>query len=137
MRRIALPGRGEPVFGPDEAMRVSVDVETKGPVAGMSLRLTFRTQSDVALGTSWSEPFDLGDAGVHRVLAELPTGTVARGVAYVSVGVYRTDEVGRRLAYDHVSRVLRVEFMGAPTWYLTAYGHIRMPAAAICEVSAC
>ena len=45
----------------------------------------------------------------------------------MSVGLYHTDELGRKITLDHISQAFRMELIGTPVWDTTAYGYLRLP----------
>ena len=57
----------------------------------------------------------------------LPTDTLAKGRFYASIGVYRSDEIGRMFPLDHLSRAFKFEISGAPVWNTDAHGFLRLP----------
>ena len=127
MERLELVGKVLPVYIPGETLRLRLWLRADAAAAGLSVRLTLRTQSDVGLGTSWSEPFDVAGEGLHEVQLLMATSCLRSGVLYASVGVYATDELGRQLALDHVTRAFRLEFEGVPTWDVNAHGYVELP----------
>ena len=52
---------------------------------------------------------------------------VSKGVFYVSIGLYKSDEIGQRFLVDHITRAFKIEVVGSPTWYTNAYGNIILP----------
>ena len=127
MERLAMVDKVLPVYAPGEPLALVLTLSADEAYRGLRVRLTLRTQSDVGLGTSWSEPFDLDGAGLHEIEILMDTACVQGGVLYASVGVYRTDELGRQFALDHVTRAFRVEFDGVPTWDVNAHGYVELP----------
>ena len=132
MERALLEDKVLPVYEPGEPLRLRLWVRADGAYAGLRARLTLRTQSDVGLGTSWSEPFDVPGEGLHELELSMDTAALRSGVFYASMGVYRTDELGRQLTLDHVTRAFRFEVEGVPTWNVNAHGYVELPALA-CE----
>ena len=126
MTRLMLD-KASPVYGDNENLRMALWINTSGPVEDVSFRLTMRTDADVGLGTAWSRDIDLPSEGTHRLELEFPLDTLAKGVFYVSVGLYHTDELGRKITLDHISQAFRMELIGTPVWDTTAYGYLRLP----------
>ena len=127
MTRLLLLDKASPVYGDNENLRMALWINTSGPVEDVSFRLTMRTDADVGLGTAWSRDIDLPSEGTHRLELEFPLDTLAKGVFYVSVGLYHTDELGRKITLDHISQAFRMELIGTPVWDTTAYGYLRLP----------
>ena len=127
MVRMALKDKGEPLYSPGEPLRMLLRVEADRPQQNVSMRLTLRTESDVALGTAWSAPFKIAEAGQHDLAIELPLDVVAVGAFYLSAGLYRDDGTGRRVQLDHVTRAMHIEVQGRPAWSTTALGYLSIP----------
>ncbi len=127
MTRLLLLDKASPVYGDNENLRMALWINTSGPVEDVSFRLTMRTDADVGLGTAWSRDIDLPSEGTHRLELEFPLDTLAKGVFYASVGLYHTDELGRKITLDHISQAFRMELIGTPVWDTTAYGYLRLP----------
>ena len=127
MERLALVGKALPVYESGEPLALRLWLRTDEARSGLLLRCTLRTQSDVGLATSWSEPFDLPGEGLYEINVFMDAGALRGGVLYASMGVYKDDELGRKLAFDHVTRAFRVEIEGAPTWSVDAYGYVELP----------
>ena len=126
MRRLTLEDKLTPVYAEDEPLRLCLRVDADRRVEDVRLRVTLRTDADVGLGTSWSEPMTL-TPGERTVRVSLPLDLIARGVFYASVGLFRTDEIGRPIMLDHITRVFRFERIGPPVWSTSAHGFIRLP----------
>lgn len=127
MTRLTLSDRVTPVYGAGEPLRIRLAVETTEALSDVILRLTLRTDSDVGVGTSWSEPTRFDGPGAHILTAELPLDTLAKGMFYASIGLYRSDELGRPVVLDHISHAFRFELMGSASWNAGAYGYVRLP----------
>ena len=52
---------------------------------------------------------------------------IAKGVFYISIGLYKKDEIGQALLLDHITRAFRIEVTGSPVWYTSTYGNIAFP----------
>ena len=129
MRHLTLPDKVTPVYEQGEPMRLCLTVETTKPLDGVIFRLTLRTDGDVGLGTSWSEKLRFVAPGTHTVTLSLPMDSVAKGVFYASIGFFRTDELGRYMQLDHITRAFKLELLGTPAWNTNAFGYIRLPEA--------
>lgn len=127
MERVQILDKADASFDVGEPLRLRLWVRTDDAARGLALRLTLRTETDVGLGTAWSPTFDLASAGTHQLDAELPLEPVQAGVLHLSLGLYRADEVGRRIAVDHVTHALRIELASSATWNLRAYGYVSLP----------
>ena len=127
MERLLLVDKVLPVYEPGESLRLKLWLRAGESFSGLIARLTLRTQSDVGVGTSWSGPFDLPGEGLHELALTMDTQALRSGVFYASIGVYRTDELGRQIMLDHVTRAFRLEFEGVPTWNVNAHGYVALP----------
>lgn len=133
MTRVLLEDKADMLFEQEEDLALRLWIHTERTMHGLLLRLTLRTETDVGLGTSWSPAFDLDGAGAHEVSFVLPLKTVKKGVLFASLGLYRTDGIGRQLALDHVTHAFRIELVGTPTWNVRAHGYMSLPSIRIAE----
>ncbi len=126
MTRLRLESKATPVYELDEPVRLRLWLRLDRPMPEVVFRLTLRTDSDVGLGTSWSEPasFDPGEADI---LLTLPTENLAKGVFYASIGAYRRDDLGRPMTLDHITRAFKLEVRGKPIWNTSAHGYLTLP----------
>ncbi len=127
MLRLRLEDKVTPVYEPGESLRMAIRLRLQSPQRGLSFRLTLRSEADVGLATAWSEALDFPEAGERELRLELPLDTVAKGRFYVSVGFYRTDELGRKWTLDHITRAFKLELAGLPIWNTEANGYLRLP----------
>ena len=129
MTRLRLEDKVTPVYEQGEALRLCLTVEQTKPLRGVSLRLTLRSDADVGLGTSWSADFPLPESGEHALSFSMPLDEIAKGVFYVSIGLYQSDELGRKLTLDHITRAFKIEVLGQPVWNTSQHGFLRLPEA--------
>ncbi|MBO7674558.1 MAG: ABC transporter ATP-binding protein [Atopobiaceae bacterium] len=127
MERVVLDGKADTTFDAGEDLRLRLWARVERPVRNVCLRVTLRSETDVGLASTWSDPLDLENAGEHELAFCVPLDGLRKGVLYVSLGMYRVDEVGRRLTLDHVSHALRIELAGVALWNLRAYGYMELP----------
>lgn len=125
MEHLTLVDKVTPTYEEREPLKIRLRVSVKVPCEGVQLRLTLRNDTDVGIGTAWSEPVDLGADG--EILFTMDTGTIAKGVFYASIGMYQPDELGRMLLLDHITRAFKIEVTGKPIWSTTAHGYVRLP----------
>ncbi len=126
MTHLLLPEKVTPVYEENEPLRFLLRINAVKSIENVLFRLTLRTDTDVGLGTSWSRPITVHE-GEQELLLEMPSESVAKGIFYGSIGLYQKDEIGRNILLDHISRAFKIEFLGKPNWYPTAYGYIRLP----------
>ena len=128
IERIRLPEKVTAVYEPGEDLNFEVTMRVKRRTDCIALRVTLRTDTDEGLGTAWSDEMDFTKVEEHPTfLFFMPLSVIAKGVFYVSIGLYKTDEVGRRLVVDHVTRAFKIEVTGSPAWHTSAYGNIVLP----------
>ena len=129
MESIKLPGRINAVYEPGETLEFEVKLHVKKPADNLAFRITLRTDTDAGLGTSWSDEFDLTDTKNEypSFTFSMDLSIISKGIFYVSIGLYKTDEIGQRLVVDHVTRAFKIEVTGSPTWYTSAYGNVLLP----------
>ena len=127
LQRLRLPDKVTAVYAAGESVRFALTVNTTEPLRGLLLRLSFRSETDTAIGTSWSAPFDLPTTGEQELCFTFPADALAKGRFYASVGIYTRDEIGRHRTLDHVTRAVRLEFSGLPVWDVSAHGFVALP----------
>ena len=88
-------------------------------------RLTLRTDTDTGLATAWSEPRPL-EPGEQELEFTLPLHQLAKGIFYVSIGLYENDEIGRARLLDHITRAFKIELPGLPVWNTNAHGYMQL-----------
>lgn len=126
MTHLTLPGKDTPTYAPGESLHLTLTVDAPVAAPGVSVRLTLRNGEDTGLATAWSPPRDLPQ-GVSTLHLTAPLDTVAKGEFYVSLGLYRNDELGRPVMLDHLTRACRIDCQGLPTWGVSAHGYFRLP----------
>jgi len=127
MTHLTLLDKASPVYSSDEELKMLLTLNVTKPVNNIKVRLTLRSDTDAALGTSWSQPFDADRIGEKKILLSLPLSSIAKGVLYGSIGIYRTDEIGRNISLDHISRAMRLEVTGVPIWRTSVHGYFALP----------
>ncbi len=129
MEHLRLPGKVTAVYEPGEPLKVELDIHKKKPVGEVRLRMTLRTDTDAGLGTGWSETVDFSYTEQEhcKVCFSMNMDIIAKGSFYVSIGLYRKDEIGRDLMVDHITRAFKIEVTGSPVWYTSAYGNVVLP----------
>lgn len=129
MEHIRLVDKAAAVYERGEKLLLELKLRIKRPAKNIAIRLTLRTDTDAGLGTAWSDDMDLtyikGEYASFTFSMDM--SMIARGIFYVSIGLYTTDEIGQRLIIDHVTRAIKIEVVGSPVWHTSAYGHIEFP----------
>lgn len=126
MEHLLLRDKVTPVYSSDEGLNLLLTVKTSKPISNATLRLTFRTETDVAIGTAWSQPFNLTDAGTWDLSFSFPMEQIAKGRLFVSLGIYKSDELGYKMLLSHVTRAFLVEVRGLPIWGTSSHGYISL-----------
>lgn len=126
MKHLKLEGKEVPVYISEEAIVLRLTVDVTKPMTGILFRLTLRTDGDVGLGTAWSEPLTFEKTGREEIVLSMPLGNIAKGNFYVSIGLYRFAELGQSILLDHITRALKIEVEGAPTWNTNAHGYMKL-----------
>lgn len=127
MTRLRLENKISAVYEPGEALVLRLNFTLTKAVETLCFRLTLRTETDVGLGTAWSQLCRPARTGGQEVLLTMPLNTLEKGVFYASIGVYRPDELGRMITLDHISRAFKLELSGTPVWNTNANGYVRLP----------
>lgn len=127
MKWLKLEGKETPVYQSAEDLILKLTVDVGAPLKGISFRLTLRTDSDVGLGTSWSEELAFLEEGEQEVILSMPLSMIAKGSFYASIGFYRFDELGRSIMLDHITRAFKIEIEGTPVWNSNAHGYVHLP----------
>lgn len=127
MTRLRLLDKAEPIYAGDEELRMLLTMRVTKPYSDLKIRLTLRNNIDVGLGTSWSQPFSANDCGEKDILLSMPLSVLAKGELYGSIGVYRTDEIGKAIGLDHITRAFKIEIKGPPVWSTDVHGYINLP----------
>ena len=127
LERLRLRDKVTAVYAPGEPVKLALTVNTTEPLGELRLRLSFRSETDVGIGTSWSAPFDLPETGEQELYFTFPADALVKGRVYASIGVYARDEIGRNRTIDHVTRAVRLEFSGLSVWDVNAHGYVSLP----------
>ena len=127
MSRLQLVDKITAIYEAGESLRMRLNLKLSQPAPPISFRLTVRSDTDVGLGTAWSQPITLEGVGEKTVCLALALDSFAKGVFYVSLGVYHSDEIGRKIALDHISRAFKFELHGIPIWNVEAQGYMQLP----------
>ena len=128
MEHLRLPDKLTAVYEKGEDLKLELSVRRREPVEKARLRLTLRTDTDAGLGTGWSKDFMLDpEKELYRLQFSMPLDWIAKGIFYVSIGLYERDELGRAQLLDHITRAFKIEITGSPVWYTNTYGNIVFP----------
>lgn len=128
MEHLRLPDKLTAVYEKGEDLDLELLVRKREPVEKARLRLTLRTDTDAGLGTGWSKDFMLDpEKELYRLRFSMPLDWIAKGIFYVSIGLYERDELGRVQLLDHITRAFKIEITGSPVWYTNTYGNIVFP----------
>lgn len=127
MEHLTILDKAAPTFDSGDCLRLKIRVRVTKPLENSLFRLTLRTESDIGLGTAWSQPVSFTRTGTQEVLLSFPLQGLAKGTVYASIGFYRQDEVGRQLQFDHITRAFKLHVTGTPVWNTNAHGYVRFP----------
>ncbi len=127
MEHLRLPDKVTALYESGEKLELELRLRQRKRVEKARLRLTLRTDTDAGLGTGWSEDFYLSEAEEQSFRFSMELDMIAKGIFYVSIGVYDRDELGRALILDHITRAFKIEISGSPIWYTNTYGNIIFP----------
>ncbi len=127
MTRLLLPDKVTPVYEEQEDLEMQIEIAHQKAYKDLQFRLTLRSDTDVGIGTSWSEFFDLTGNQTQTLSFKMPMDCIAKGIFYISIGLYQRDEIGQAKLLDHITRALKIEVTGSPIWYSSAYGPIHLP----------
>ena len=134
LEHLTLLGKLTNTCDPEECLRMKLTVKTEDRQDGLLLRLTFRTETDTGIGTAWSAPFSLPEKGRHDIIFSVPLHLFAKGNFFVSLGLYRADDIGRKQEIEHVTRAFRIEIPGLPNWNTTGLGYMSFREIAVEEI---
>lgn len=127
MTRLLLPDKVTPVYEEQEDLEMQIEIAHQKAYKDLQFRLTLRSDTDVGIGTSWSEFFDLTGNQTQTLSFKMPMDCIAKGIFYISIGLYQRDEIGQAKLLDHITRAIKIEVTGSPIWYSSAYGPIHLP----------
>lgn len=130
MKHLTLTDKITPVFDNQESLKMQFCLEVEQPVRNVQMRLTVRTETDVAVGTSWAAGRDFLQTGEVTADYEFPLNLLVKGHYYVSVGFYCMNDIGRMVIQDHVTRAFRMEILPKVEikgWSSRAYGNVQFP----------
>ena len=134
LQHLLLQDKVMPVYMPEEALILRLTMNVTKPIANLLLRLTFRNEADVAIGTAWSHPFSMLETGVCDMDFKIPLIQIAKGKFFVSLGIYRTDETGKKKPLAHITRAFKIEIQGLPLWNVRAHGFVHFSEIEIREI---
>lgn len=134
LQHLLLQDKVMPVYMPEEALILRLTMNVTKPIANLLLRLTFRNEADVAIGTAWSHPFSMVETGVCDMDFKFPLIQIAKGKFFVSLGIYRTDETGKKKPLAHITRAFKIEIQGLPLWNVRAHGFVHFSGIEIQEI---
>ena len=127
MTRLTLTDKITAVFEKGEALRMRLVLRTTKPAPPLLFRLTMRSETDVGLATAWSPAIETDGVGEQIVCLSLPLDNIAKGSFYAGLGVYRSDELGRRIPLDYIRHAFKFEVCGLPIWNTEAHGYMALP----------
>lgn len=127
LKHLKLEGKEVPLYHSDENITLRLTADAAEPMEGIVFRMPLRTDADVGLGTAWSEPLSFVGSGKEEILLAMPLESLAKGSFYVSIDLYRFDELGRSIMLDHITRAFKIELKGVLVWSTDAHGFFRLP----------
>jgi lipopolysaccharide transport system ATP-binding protein len=127
MMHLKLENKELPIYTSGEDFLMTLRVKVTQKMEQIYFRLTLRNDGDVGIGTAWSEPLSFPETGETEVRLSMPMQSIEKGNFYVSIGLYRFDELGHSITLDHLTRVCKIEVEGPPVWSTDAHGYIRLP----------
>lgn len=128
MEHLTLLNKDIPVYTENETLTMLLTLQAARPVENLCFRLTLRTDTDVGLGTGWSETIPALLPGQTKILLSMTLDTLAKGCFYASIGIYHNDPSGNQQMLDHITRAFKLEITGTPLWNIRAHGYIHFPA---------
>jgi len=129
MEHLTLSDKVTPVYTDEEFLDLLLTVNAHETAENVTLRLTFRNETDLGIGTSWSKAFNIEKLGENKIKIKMSLKSIAVGKFYVSIGLYKYDAIGNAKYIDHITRAFTVEITGLPTWNLSAHGYVHLPEA--------
>lgn len=127
MEHLTLLKKEKPIYTKNEKLTMLLTLRATRPMNHLFFRLTLRTDTDVGLGTGWSEKFPELQQGQTKILLSMPLDILAKGFFYVSIGIYQKDSSGNQQMLDHITRAFKLEITGPPLWNIRAHGYIHLP----------
>jgi lipopolysaccharide transport system ATP-binding protein len=131
MEHLILVDKVMPIYDGEEPLKLRLRLKITKPLSNVRFRLTLRTETDDAIGTAWTEPMTFSEASEHvEVNFSLRLDSLERGIFYASIGFYQTDDFGKLICLDHITRAFQIEIVPkiiAPYWRAEAYGYVKLP----------
>lgn len=130
MTHLILLDKATPIYDNQETLVIQLRLNITKPLERVQLRLTFRSDTDQGVGTSWSAPMDFKETGEMEAVYRFPLQLLAGGTYYVSIGFGAMNDLGAMTSYDHITRAFQVEIKpetGIRYWSNSAYGCVLMP----------
>ena len=127
MEHLTLLNKEIPVYTKDETLSMLLTLQVTKPIENLFFRLTLRTDTDVGLGTGWSEKIPELHPGQTKILLSMTLNTLAKGCFYSSIGIYHKDPSGSQQMLDHITRAFKLEITESPLWNIRAHGYIHLP----------
>ena len=129
MTRLILADKASPVYDNTEALSMHMSFNTAKPLKKVQFRVTFRSNTDQAVATAWSQPMDFPEPGKNEALFSLPLALFAKGTLYCSIGFFQENDYGKMVMLDHITRAFQIDIqpsVGGRFWNTNSYGHIRL-----------
>lgn len=136
MQRLVLVNKDAPIYDSNENLKLRLSVDVKKPLQQVQLRITFRSDTDQAIGTAWSLPVNIDHEGINDIMCSFNLNELVCGDVYISIGVYKMSDAGYMLQLDHVSRAFGISIVskvGIKNWSIQAYGPVQF-SNLMCEV---
>ena len=127
---LRIVGKDVARYRPDETVRFQVRFEVSRPALGVKFRTVVRNETDVPLGTSWTETMDFPEAGSYVLTVELPLSRLICGKFYCDVGFFYALDGGGNLLLDNARRGFCFEVAGPKGWAVRVRGYLAFPESA-------
>ena len=127
LRELRIVGKDEARYRPGETIRFTVRFDVSDPVFGIKFRLVVRNETDMPLGSSFTEAMDFPEPGGYALTVSFPLGQLNCGVFYCDVGFFHILDGGGNILLDNARRAFRFEVIGPKGWLVRNRGYLALP----------
>lgn len=106
MMHFAYCDKASAVYHNTEKMKFNIDWISNNNLTGVMFKLIIRHISDIPVGVTYSDSFDVKKDTKHSHTLEFDLSNLAEGKYFASISIFQKDGFGRDLLLDHITRAI-------------------------------
>lgn len=126
MNHLSLVDKVTPTYRRGEPLNLGISIKVDQPLEDIVFRIVYRSDTDLAIGSSWSQKMNIDKPGEYVLHISTPLDVFEKGTFYATIGLYKQDEIGRNKLLDQVDRAFKFEIQGNNIWNTNIRGYLHL-----------